>query len=279
MRTAVRRARRRSWPRSPARSRAACRVRSAVARLRSIGAGRARAGPAGAARACRQRVGPGRVVPRRDADLVAVRKRRGQVQLAAGPVGIDARSVATRRRDQSPTRESGGQPEDAGSFDRPDDLDDEDRRGRRRRRCAPLETRPARGLPNGDATVDGHRPADPVPEREHERPRRPAAPRRADSRRPAAGRRATALGAVPAAVRSDAAARRVLQDAPRRRDSDPRIDLPGGMVGERRRGTTRRLATLGALPTRRDVIDSSDGRLSATYQDRWLIGRRVDARS
>ena len=48
--------------------------------------------------------------------------------------------------------------------------------------------------------------------------------------------------------------------------SGPRVAFPGGIFGGSTSATTRRLATLGALPTRRDVYsDRSDDPLAAAY--------------
>ena len=241
---------------------------SAVARLRSIGPdappGRPGAAPPPDA------AGPFAAASSREGTRMWSPSRSGAARLSSRP----ARSVSTRgpyppaASTRSPIRAPAGSSEDTRLVDRPDDLDDEDAARDRRRRTPPGCDGPTRADDRQRRTaVDDDQPARRRPGREHERPDRERNRGDPDDERgpldgPPRRRFGTAGRRARGPARPDPRGRATASR------SDPRIDLPGGMVGRRRRGVTRRLATLGALPTRRDVVaDFSDAPLTCVCSD------------
>ena len=210
---------------------------------------------------------PGRrIVARRDADLVAVVQRRGEVQLPPGSVSVDSWAVAARRADQIADPSTRWQAVDARVLDRADDLHDERRSASGRVERAVTRSAGAIRLPSSRSPADScRRPRRRLPccsRMPGRTPRSPAAPRRR-RRRPPIGERRAGPALAPSAAGAWSGA--VFQMRATGSSLGPRRP-PGGWSGGRRPGITRRLATLGALPTRRDVdADCSAGRFAATY--------------
>ena len=184
------------------------------------------------ARGCR--AGRRRVVTRRDTDLVAVAKRRGEVELATRPLGVDARTVSSAAATRSPIRAPAGNSKTPGRSTAPT--------------ISTTRTPPATAcLSHRAAMADWIRgPAAPMRRRRRpvrrtsSRPRarrpRPRAPPRRSRRRAW-----TAGWSISRPVRRRPPRRQTAPPGPDPRGrakasrSDPRIDLPGGMVGRRRR--------------------------------------------
>ena len=156
-----RRATRGSWPRSPARSRAACRARPPWR-----GSGRSARRPARRHRLIAARRRPAstprsRPASSRDGTRIWSPSLSGAARFSSRP----ARSASTRgpyppaAATRSPTRASGGQPEDARVVDGADDLDDDEPRPAPPAVAWRADARRDLGEPpaNGDPAVDGDR--------------------------------------------------------------------------------------------------------------------------
>ena len=234
-RTAVRRATRGSWRPSPGRSRAACRAPRPWP-----GSGRsAPTGHAGPPAPAPPPVVDGSVAAAssRDghADLVAVVERSGEVELAAGSVRVDTRSIATGRSDQVADPRIGRQARKTPGWSTAPTISTT----RSAARDRPARTRPARDGPLGPT-----RRAAPI--RRRRRPTRPSSSRprarthRSPARPPRRRRRASTAGS-PISSRSvrDCPARlrarrldRILEDAPRRRVRIHASTSPAGWSGD-----------------------------------------------
>ncbi len=168
---------------------------------------------------------------------------------------VDARPVAAGRRQQVADARTLGHPEDARVAHRPDDLDDDLAVTRRPARLAGLSRRSrSAGCRVGVPPTTATEPDDPAAERQrecgkgehdgtadrdHRRPRDGPEPRRSRERL-----------AVPCGDADTAGSSRTRHGVGLGSTRRP----PRRAVARRRHRQTRRLATLGALPTRRDVI-------------------------